>query len=58
LQTLQYQLASKLPQISATDAFAAMKSMGIAELDFAGQRKRLVSAGGQDAETEKCKTEN
>jgi len=48
-QTLQYQLASTLPQISSSDAFAAMKSMGIAELNFNGQRKRLVSAGGRDA---------
>ena len=48
-QTLQYQLASKLPQISATDAFAAMKSIGLTELQFNGQIKRLVSAGGRDA---------
>jgi len=48
-QPLQYQLASKLPQISSTDAFAAMKSIGIAELNFNGRRKRLVSAGGRDA---------
>jgi len=48
-QTLQYQLASKLPEISATDAFAGMKSIGIAELNFNGQSKRLVSAGGRDA---------
>ena len=48
-RSLEYQLADKLPQISATDAFAAMNSVGIAELNFAGQRKRLVSAGGRDA---------
>lgn len=48
-RSLEYQLADKLPQISATDAFAAMNSVGIAELNFAGQSKRLVSAGGRDA---------
>lgn len=48
-QTLQYQLACKLPEISATDAFAAVKSIGLSELSFNGQRKRLVSNGGRDA---------
>jgi transposase len=48
-RVLQHQLISKLPEISATEAFAAMKSVGIAELNFAGQSKRLVSAGGRDA---------
>ena len=47
-RVLEHQLASELPQISATDAFAAMKSMGI-ELEFNGQSRRLVSAGGRDA---------
>jgi len=46
---LEYQLSSKLPQPSANDAFAAMRSLRLAELDFAGQTKRLVSAGGRDA---------
>lgn len=48
-RSLEYQLAEKLPEISATDAFAAIRSIGIAELDFAGQSKRLVCAGGRDA---------
>lgn len=48
-QTLQHQLASKLPEISATDALAAVKSIGLAELTFNGQTKRLVSNGGRDA---------
>jgi len=48
-RTLQYQLACKLPEISATDAFAAVKSIGLSELSFNGQRKRLVSNGGRDA---------
>lgn len=47
-RVLEHQLASELPQISATDAFAAMKSMGIAKLEFNGQSRRLVSAGGRD----------
>lgn len=48
-QSLQYQLACKLPEISATDAFAAVKSIGLSELSFHGQRKRLVCNGGRDA---------
>jgi transposase len=48
-RTLEYQLADKLPQLSATDAFAAMKSIGLTELQFDGQSRRLVSAGGRDA---------
>lgn len=48
-RTLEYQLACKLPEISATDAFAAVKSIGLSELSFNGQSKRLVSAGGRDA---------
>ncbi len=46
---MKYQLSSKLPQLSANDAFAAMRSVGLAELDFAGQTERFVSAGGRDA---------
>jgi transposase len=48
-RTLEYQLFSKLAEISGTDAFSAMKSVGVAELNFYGQTKRLVSAGGRDA---------
>ena len=48
-RVLEHQLASKLPQISAADAFLAMKSVCIAELEFNGQGRRLVSAGGRDA---------
>jgi len=48
-RTLEYQLACKLPEISATDAFAAVKSIGLSELSFNGQTKRLVSNGGRDA---------
>ncbi len=48
-RVLEHQLASELPQISAAEAFSAMKSVGIAELEFNGQSRRLVSAGGRDA---------
>ena len=48
-RTLEYQLSSKLPELSATDALAAARSIGLAELDVAGQTKRLVSGGGRDA---------
>jgi len=48
-RTLDHQLAAELPEMSSTDAFAAMESMGIAELSFNGQTSRLVSGGGRDA---------
>lgn len=48
-RTLEYQLASKLPELSATDALAAMRSVGITELDLGDQTTRLVSGGGRDA---------
>ena len=48
-QTLEHQLSSKLPEIGGTDALSAMKSVGVAELNFNGQCKRSVSAGGRDA---------
>lgn len=48
-RTLEHQLAAKLPELSSTDAFAAMKSMGIAELNLNGHLMRLVSGGGRDA---------
>jgi len=48
-RTLEYQLSSKLPQLSATDALAAMRSVGITELDLGDQTTRLVSVGGRDA---------
>lgn len=48
-RTLKYQLSSKLPQFSATDALAAMRSVGLTELDLGGQMMRLVSGGGRDA---------
>jgi len=48
-RTLEHQLATELPDLSSTDAFAAMESIGIAELSFNGQSSRLVSGGGRDA---------
>jgi transposase len=47
--TLDHQLAPELPDLSSTDAFAAMESIGIAELSFNGQTSHLVSGGGRDA---------
>jgi len=32
----------------AIDALAAVQSIGLAELDVAGQTRRLVSGGGRD----------
>lgn len=48
-RTLEHQLADRLPELSGTDALAAMRSVGLAELDLGGQRIRLVSQGGRDA---------
>ena len=48
-RTLDHQLAAELPDLSSTDAFSAMESIGIAELSFNGQTSRLVSSGGRDA---------
>jgi transposase len=48
-RTLEYQLSSRLPELSATDALGAVQSIGLAELDVAGQTRRLVSGGGRDA---------
>lgn len=48
-RTLDHQLAATLPELSSTDALAAMKSIGIAELNLNGRTTRLVSVGGRDA---------
>ena len=48
-RTLDRQLAATLPELSSTGAFAAMKSIGIAELNLNGHTTRLVSVGGRDA---------
>lgn len=48
-RTLEHQLAQTLPELSGSNALAAMRSVGLAELDLAGQTTRLVSGGGRDA---------
>jgi transposase len=60
-RTLEHQLTRTLPELSGTDALAALRSVGLAELDLiaqsapatgreaGGQMVRLVSAGGRDA---------
>ncbi len=48
-RTLEHQLADRLPELSGSDALAAMRSVGLAELDLGGQRIRLVSQSGRDA---------
>lgn len=48
-RTLEHHLQEKGIVLSPTDAFAAMRSIGVAELDLDGKRKRLVSPPGSDA---------
>lgn len=48
-RVLEYQLSGQLPALSSTDALAAMRSVGLTELDIGGQVVRLVSGGGRDA---------
>jgi transposase len=48
-RTLAYQLATQLPELSSTDAIAAMRSIGMAELNLGGETIRLVPRGGRDA---------
>ena len=48
-RSLEHQLASTLPEVSGSEAIAAMRSIGLAELDLNGQTTRLVSGGSRDA---------
>jgi transposase len=48
-RTLQQQLTEAGVPLTPTEAFAAMHSVGLSLLDFNGQKKHLVSAGGRDA---------
>ena len=48
-RSLEHQLAPTLPELSGTEAFAAMRSIGLAELNLNGQTTRLVSGGSRDA---------
>lgn len=46
---LEHQLASTLPELSGSEAIAAMRSIGLAELNLNGRTTRLVSGGSRDA---------
>jgi len=48
-RTLEHQLADRLPELSGTEAIAAMRSIGLAELEVGGETIRLVPRGGRDA---------
>jgi transposase len=48
-RSLEHQLASALPELSGSEAIAAMRSIGLAELDLNGRTTRLVSGGSRDA---------
>lgn len=48
-RSLEHQLASAFPELSGTEAIAAMRSIGLTELDLNGETTRLVSGGGRDA---------
>ncbi len=48
-RSLEHQLASTLPEVSGSEAIAAMRSIGLAELDLNGRTTRLVSGGRRHA---------
>ena len=48
-RTLEHQLADQLPELSGTEAFAAMRSIGLRELTVGDEPLRLVPRGGRDA---------
>jgi transposase len=48
-RTLEHQLATALPELSGTEAIAAMRSIGLAELNLNGRTTRLASGGSRDA---------
>ena len=48
-RSLEHQLASTLPEVSGSEAIAAMRSIGLAELSLNGHTTRLVSGGSRDA---------
>jgi transposase len=48
-RSLEHQLAPVLAELSGTEAIAAMRSIGLAELNLNGRTTRLVSGGGRDA---------
>jgi len=53
-RTLEHQLVSTLPEVSGSEAIAAMRSVGLAELDLNGRTTRLVSGGSRDARRVAC----
>ena len=48
-RSLEHQLAPVLSELTGSEAIAAMRSIGLAELDLNGKRTRLVSGGSRDA---------
>ena len=48
-RTLEHHLKDKKVYLSPTEAFEAMRSLGVSVLDFDGERRLLVSNGGRDA---------
>ena len=48
-RVLEHQPATTLPQLSSTEAIAAMRSVSLVQLNMAGKRARLVTHGGRDA---------
>lgn len=48
-RALEHRLEAAGVSLTPTEAFAAMRSMGVTTLDVAGQTKQLVSSGGRDA---------
>jgi len=48
-RTLEHHLREAGLYLSPTEAFAAMRSVGVSVLDFDGRRRLLTTAGGRDA---------
>ena len=48
-RTLEHHLKEKGIYLSPTEAFQAMRTMGVSVLDFDGERRVLVTGGGRDA---------
>jgi len=48
-RSLEHQLRPTLPELSGAEAIAAMRSIGLAELNLNGRTTRLVSGGSRDA---------
>ena len=48
-RALEHQLEKRGLNLSASEALAAMRSVGVSELDLAGETHRVVSRPGRDA---------